>query len=137
MSRYPDWPERLHAFVEARRGTPFAWGKHDCCLFAADAVAAMTGADLAGTLRGRYTTRIGAARILKKQGGLRAIVDARMTRIPTLAAGRGDVVLIETEQGDALGICLGRQIVAAGPDGLTFIGLERAEAAWREGACHK
>jgi hypothetical protein len=137
MTRYPDWPERLHRFIEDRREAVFCWGAHDCCLFAADALAAITGADLASDLRGKYASRLGAARLLKKHGGLRAIADARLERIPTLAAGRGDIVLIETPEGDALGVCLGRQIAAQGSEGLVFMGMERAEAAWREGACRQ
>ena len=54
MKRLEDWPERLAAFVEARRAMPFRWGQNDCALFAADAVAAVTGVDLAERWRGLW-----------------------------------------------------------------------------------
>ena len=57
--RRADWPERLAEFIEARRLEPFAWGKNDCALFAADAVNLLIGVDYAESLRG-YTTERGA-----------------------------------------------------------------------------
>ena len=38
LPRRADWPERLAAFIEARRRQRFVWGANDCVLFAADAV---------------------------------------------------------------------------------------------------
>ncbi len=43
--RRPDWPARLRTIIEAARERPFSWGQHDCCLFASDAIEAMTGVD--------------------------------------------------------------------------------------------
>jgi hypothetical protein len=62
MHRLPDWETRLAAFLEPLRLRAFAWGKHDCCIFTAGAVEAMTGVDAMAEFRGRYSTQIGAKR---------------------------------------------------------------------------
>ena len=54
LPRLRDWPERLDALLRARAEWPFVWGVHDCCTFCADAVLAITGVDVMGTLRQRY-----------------------------------------------------------------------------------
>ncbi len=53
MIRHADWPARLAAYIEAHRSAPFAWGVHDCVLFASGAIAAITGTDPAASFRGR------------------------------------------------------------------------------------
>ena len=90
--RRADWPERLAEFIEARRLEPFAWGKNDCALFAADAVNLLIGVDYAESLRG-YTTERGALGKIKRAGGLRAFAAALPEKPPGLAQ-RGDVVLV-------------------------------------------
>jgi hypothetical protein len=68
MTRHPDWMKRLMAFVTARPQPDFAYGRHDCALFAAGAVLAMTGTDFAAPYRGRYTTLTGGLRVLRRDG---------------------------------------------------------------------
>lgn len=127
-----DRPERLHDYIASRRDTPFAWGRHDCALFAADWVQALTGADPAEGLRGRYRTALGAARLIKREGGLEAIAEARLgERINPRLAQRGDVVLLDGSHGPTLGVCLGVDAAAPGADGLMLVPMRRAQAAWR------
>lgn len=136
LKRFEDWPARLaRALAEAAR-RPFAWGSHDCALFAAGVVQALTGTDPAAELRGRYETAAGAARALGS-GGLAATAEALacahgMEAIPPLMAQRGDVVLFETEGRDALGVVdLNGRIAAAGEAGLVVLPLSHAKRAWR------
>ena len=55
--RIQNWESTLEAFIQSRLGTPFIWGENDCCLFACDAVALITGIDPAKTWRGKYNNR--------------------------------------------------------------------------------
>src|SRR5258708_4686376 len=55
MKRLEDWVVRLEAFIKERTAQPFKWGSQDCCLFAADAIEAITGVDLAADFRGKYS----------------------------------------------------------------------------------
>jgi hypothetical protein len=133
--RLPDWPQRLAALVEARRDAPFAWGRHDCGLFAADAVLACTGTDPAAELRGTYATEAEAEAMLAPLGGLyglmRAIEARRGTAmIPPALAQRGDTVMIPVGNELAVGVVLGAEVAVPGPDGLVFLPLADARRAW-------
>jgi len=126
-----DWPEILAYRVESMVGVSFEWGKTDCCMFAADIVAAMTGIDYAAEFRGRYKTMRGAARLLRKKS-LVEIMDGKLHR--TKHPKRGDVVLIDetiTQQPiPALGVCLGRHIVLMGDDGIEYLPVGTETIAW-------
>ena len=135
MHRHPDWDTRLAAYLESIRLRAFEWGGHDCCLFAAGAVLAMTGDDPMAEVRGRYSTAIGAARALTRigAGSLAATMDAKFERVGPLLAHRGDIVMTS----GLLAICLGLHLVAVGAEG-EHEGLIRLDrdpaletAAWR------
>lgn len=111
----------LGEFISANTQTPFEWGTFDCCLAAANAIHAMTGKDFAESFRGHYKTKQGAALALKRYG--HGTIKDTLNSIfgpfkPRLKIGRGDIALVQTEQGDALGICYGGQIWCAAETGL-------------------
>lgn len=81
----------LHAFIDARQNTPYEWGRkaNDCMSFIAGAVKAQTGKDPA---RGfKWKSYASAMSLLKKLGGVEAILDAKFKRIPPSLAKRGDI----------------------------------------------
>lgn len=136
--RRPDWEARLGAYLRACRDTPFAWGRHDCCLFAAGAVIAMTGIDLMGEFRGRYRTPRGAIRALRRHGAgtLEATMDGKLLAIEPAYAKRGDLVLANYGEGEgALCVVLGRDAAAVGAEGdregLVTIGRAQWRRAWQ------
>lgn len=136
MRRHEDWPRCLDEAIAVARVQPFAWGRHDCCLFAADCVVAMTGEDPAAAWRDRYDNADDGYALLteRHRGDLAAAVDAVLgLRLPGPAfAQRGDVVLIDTSNGLALGVCAGRHhLIPAKPVGLVPFRLSQALAAWR------
>lgn len=92
------------------RGTmlPFDWGRHDCALFVADWIAERRGFDPAEDLRGTYRTRRGCGRLLLRRGGLATVVAAALRRLsPTAEPVPGDVGIVETREGPAMGIFCG------------------------------
>lgn len=101
MTRFPDWPERWNAFVEERRNRPFQWGANDCGLFAADAVLAVTGTDIAKDWRG-YRTERGALNRVKKVGGMRHFLTLPEKHIGL--AQRCDMVLVDLDGRETFGI---------------------------------
>ncbi|MEW7867465.1 DUF6950 family protein [Aeromonas diversa] len=118
MQRHPDWQARLLSHIEAAMGRPFVWGQSDCCLFTADACAAVSGVDPAADYRGRYTTEIGARRVLLKQhGSIAAVLDDHFDRIPVTMAQRGDAALFDGEAGDTAGIIWAGTLWAMTPQG--------------------
>ncbi len=134
IERLLDWEQRLYQFIEGRRLRPFAWGRHDCALFAADAVQQMTGVDLAAEVRGQYHT----AKAARDYGDLADVMDRTgLPRKPHPGlAARGDVVLLPARYPRrALGICLGGVCVAPGRMHLEFFPADQAPPliAWRVG----
>ena len=131
--RHQDWSKRFNMLIQVSHNKLFVWGTHDCCLFAADVVNELTGIDHAQFLRGRYRTHLGAARIIKKLGGVKVIVENALgDEIQPLLAQRGDIVLIKTKEfGDTLAVCAGEYCFAPGYNGLAKVSIQEAVAAWR------
>lgn len=119
-------------------GRQFRWGDFDCCLWACDVVALMRGLDLAAAFRGRYSDARGAARSLRDFAGrgleetARKIAEAHgFSEIPVALAQRGDIALVATSGGDALGVVLRGFVVGPGPNaGLARVPLGHARIAW-------
>lgn len=105
LARKGDWQTALSAYIAECEGRPFAWGSHDCAMFAAGAVLAMTGTDIAAEFRGRYSTEAGSVRALKRygHGTLEATLDAKLPAVPIGFARRGDLVMRDEAVGVAMG----------------------------------
>jgi hypothetical protein len=122
------------AYVSASRRRTFAYGSFDCALFAAGAIKVQTGVDLRQELAGRYTTEIGAARVLRWNGFAdpAEVAGALLTPIPVAAARQGDVAAIRTGAGIALAVVGGPHLLAAcAGSGLIALPLTAAVAAFR------
>lgn len=135
MKRLQDWQLRLEAFWRERKGMPFAWGRNDCALFAADAVETMTGERLLPELR-CYADAEAAAAVLRAERGLRAVAGRALgAEIPPAMARIGDVVLMGRADGNApaLTICNGSTAMGPGVDGLVVVSMAGAVTAWRVG----
>jgi len=141
IERFNDWPARLSEFIAARREMPFAWGVNDCCLFAADAIIAMTGTDFAAPFRGLYDTARGALEVVRGRGELFGVGDVTaelmclygIREVPPPFAQRGDLVLLEREHGESLGIISldGTDVWAPGDEHLVCVPISEGRRAWR------
>jgi hypothetical protein len=112
--------------------TTYAWGHHDCALFAAGAVQAMTGIDFAAEFRGKYEDEDGARRLLTSLGcgDVGDLASRYLPEITPAEARRGDVVMIEGVLGPFLAIVDGRTAVGPSARGLTHTPLDQAVRAW-------
>lgn len=116
MRRLPDWEERLTDYLASAGERPFAWGAHDCALFAAGAAAAMTGDDRAADFRGAYDSRASSIEALRAlgQGTLLRTFQDRFEEIEPKKARRGDLIW----NGFAVGVHYGAFAAFIGlPDG--------------------
>jgi hypothetical protein len=120
MQRLPDWKPRLTAWLSTIARKPFAHGEHDCALFVAGAIEAMTGEDPAARLRGRYTTARGGMRVLRREGfeDHVAVVAALLEDTPPAMAQVGDIAVVDAAEGPALGIVAGAEVLVLSPQGL-------------------
>lgn len=116
--RLPDWDQRLAALVERNRSRPYAYGSHDCLLWAAAVVKAVTGKDHGRGHRGKYKSAAGAARHLRKLGfdSPEALLDSLFDRKPAGFAQRGDLV---TASDGIPAVCMGAVALSVGQDRLT------------------
>lgn len=114
--------------------TPFVDGTADCALTVADWVMAATGCpDPADHLRGRYRTALGRERLLRRQGGLEAVMTvcaAKAGLSETTNPVRGDVGLIRTGGQTLAAICLGGRWAAKG-QGVLVAPADAVLKAWR------
>lgn len=136
--RHRDWHVLLDDFFRSRAETPFAWGTHDCCLFAADGVMAMTGADPCPRgLRG-YATRRGADFRLARYGGVAGVAahvcaHAGFRAVAPLKAGPGDPAVVTVDGVVHLGLVEHRGLFVrvAADTGMAEAPLAAAIQAWR------
>ncbi|MDS9468597.1 hypothetical protein RGQ15_13590 [Paracoccus sp. MBLB3053] len=110
LSRLPNWRARLAAEMDRQRRDPFAWGSHDCALgLAAGAIEAITGNDMAAEWRGRYTTPLGALRVLRKAGHA-SFTDFVAAHLPEHdhpdQADIGDIGLVESDGPVGVALCI-------------------------------
>jgi hypothetical protein len=140
MNRMLDWETKLADFIHANLRTPFAWGKFDCCLFACDAVQAVTGTDLARDFRGKYDSLASAYAMAKEYSGgaiaelaEKKAAEYELAEVPLAFASRGDVVLVSTVLGDALGIIGmdGIDALCSASHGLVKVSRSAWKKAWR------
>jgi hypothetical protein len=134
--RSQDWPVKLANFIQSHLHAPFEWGKNDCCLFACDWIALATGIDPAADLRGKYDSALSAARVLEPLGGVAGVAKARcwdhgFFEGPVMLAQRGDIVLMVTDQGPTLGVCVGSRSAFTGAAGIEMYPTYKCAGSWR------
>lgn len=132
--KHPGWENRLFASIEAARLHPFVWGHHDCATWAFDLRRDLIGGeDIAALWRSRYTTALGAQRVMQHLGWKtlddmgRALLGGPLAT--PLLAQRGDILL----GGDnpAFGVCVGARGAFLAPVGLTLLPLTSCRLGWR------
>ena len=123
----------LSAFLDDLARQPFVDGAADCVLSVADWIVLRGHPDPAAPYRGRYRTALGRQRLIRKSGGLAALMSegaARAGLIETTNPVRGDVGLIVAHGQTVAAICLGERWAIKG-DGLVVAPAERLLMAWR------
>jgi hypothetical protein len=131
--RFEDWQSRLVEYLSGVSRAEFAYGTHDCALFCAGAVEAMTGVDLAVNWRGQYKTMAQGLRVLNADG-YRDHVDLaarHFEEIPIFAATLGDLAVMPTAEGLALGVVQGEGVYVLSQDRLGVMSIDQALRAYR------
>lgn len=133
--RIDGWESRLALLLEDARERPYQLGQHDCFRFACRVVEALTGVDRWPEFRG-YATRREALALLARHG--HSFEDAfdklAGARIPALKARRGDLVAVQTLDGDKhLGVVTGAEAAFLAPEGLRWVPVRECLCGWRVG----
>jgi hypothetical protein len=133
VTRKQDWQLAFEKCVAENYHTPFEWGTHDCCLWAANLVLAITGHDVAVDFRGKYSTAKEALEILEAGGGVAALWTKHLGAepVPPLFASVGDVVLADLNGQETMAVCNGDTLLATGTTGLCALPMSAAIKSWR------
>lgn len=121
--RLYDWEARLSAYISKVASTPFEYGVHDCALFAAGGVEALTGENPAAKFVGKYHGRA-SGRALTRGAGFAdhvAFAESLFPRVGLASAMPGDLAVIDTRSGPALGIVQGAIIFVLRSEGIGIV----------------
>lgn len=131
--RQKGWRGKLADLITARASQPFVWGKNDCVLFAADCYEAVTGVDPASSFRGKYDSEMSALRAIHTYSGGN-LTDAclKMLGYPSKRPpSDGDIVMVKTPNGDALGVFADARAVVVGEKGLIELPASQILSVWK------
>ncbi len=142
LQRKEHWQTRdFHAFLLERVHTSFSWGINDCCLFAADAILAITGTDIANDFRGKYYDQESAFALIKSVTGGETVADAAahcaakyglIEHQHPFMAKRGDLVVIQNGQNLIAGVVHlnGRHAVSVTESGIVRLPITSVVRSW-------
>lgn len=136
FTRRPDWRPMLATYMARIARLRFRPGHHDCALFAAGAVEAMTGIDPAAALRGKYA-RLSDGQRLIRAAGFRDHLDMAAGLFPEVApaqAAVGDLAMLPSAiPGDpaSLGIIQGAGAYVLHVSGLVVVCRLHVERAFK------
>jgi len=146
MERLENWQSRLETYLGERLDTPLIWGQSDCCLFVADAVQEISGADIAEWFRGKYKTRKGAFDAMKEfcQGSVQETFQ-RLAGVYSFKevdkTQTGDIVLLKADacdpvagrlaNGMTVGMAVKFGIISQGLHGLVLHDNPEIVTIWR------
>lgn len=132
-ARLPEWRARLANYLGAVSARRFRPGRHDCAIFAAGAVEAITGLDLADAWRGKYIS-LGAGRAMLRAKGFQdhlALAVALFPEVPPALAQVGDLAALPGDAGfAALGVIQGPGVYVLTPAGLSVVSRLHVEKAF-------
>ena len=131
--RHPDWKVQLAQYLGDVARAPFEPGVNDCALFAAGAVAAITGLDLAAEWRGKYRSLEEGLALLAAAGHANhtALAALHFAEIDPVFAAPGDIAVVEGPHGETLGIFQGAGIYVLTTERLGVLPMPFANRAFR------
>jgi hypothetical protein len=134
-AKLPDWRGRLRDYLAQVSGAQFRPGRHDCALFTAGAVHAMTGRDLAADWCGKYSTLAAGQAALVAAGYANhlALAAALFPAVAPPLAVAGDLAVLPSDiagGAGALGVVQGSAVYVLKPSGLAVVSRLHIEAAF-------
>lgn len=131
--RSPDWQLKFADATREAHSKRFKWGEHDCCLWVADCVLAITGKDFAVTWRGKYSDEQGAYELIKSGESLTKMVSSVLGLEPVHPnfGNVGDVALVFTGGKEALAICNGSSVLIPSRTRMVSLPMTSVKKIWK------
>ena len=103
--------KQLREFFGATARLPIVYGETDCAPWVSDWLKIVRGVDPADGWRERYRNKIGAARLMAREGGIQAFATGIATRLGLqfVAPGDyrpGDIAVVHRGEGDEPGLAI-------------------------------
>jgi len=103
-ARVHGWETAFVKAITVEREKSFAYGRADCATLMGASVRACHGKrHPALKILKRYSTRIGAARILAKEGSIGAVLAQFFEEVPKAMAQTGDLAIVINARGEEAG----------------------------------
>lgn len=134
--RRADGIDRLAAYCAAIAGKPFHQTAHNCAIFVLGALEALTTITREEVLARIGVaeipdTQVGVLRVLAERGGMRGLAEAFFGSPPlppSICARRGDIAILDGDEGEVLGVVEVNGIIILSP-----LGLDRAPTSSMKG----
>jgi hypothetical protein len=138
LVRFPDWRKRLDDYLDSVDRQPFDWARINCAFFAADAVQAQTGIDLAASFRSKVIDEESAQKALADAGFADVIAATVATgRLPEIPMGEqsiGDLAVVDDARfGPCLAVVGGSHITCMTLRGKGSMPLTKATRIFKVG----
>ena len=131
-TRVSNWKSVLAKLVFANLHTKFEWGKFDCSIFAVRCADALTGRSVESDIKRHYSDKKTAIKWLKKGGGLEALTSQFYGEpVSSNELKRGDLALIDHDNGKSLSVYDGDYVIGASHNGLLFLPSDCVIKGWR------
>ena len=132
--RIKGWEDALAGVIEKHASQPLVFGVSDCGQLAADAVFAVTGADVFKDYR-KYKTEVGARRILQKAGcaDLSELFSKFFSPVHPFLAKRGDIGIVEQGGNICAGVFTGTGFACKSETGIFYLGVDAVHQAFSVG----
>jgi hypothetical protein len=111
-------------YMSQHLNAPFKWGHNDCICFVVGWVELVTGKDYLSEYS--WANEREALQLIKELGGIEAMFDKHLRRVPPNFAKDGDITYLD---GTAYLFC-GSRIASVGKNGLLFKNRMEAKCAW-------
>jgi len=132
--------EVVSRIVREHLAAPYAYGVGlsiggDCFAMGLAVAHALTDVDHGESYRGRYKTKVGAAKIVHRRGGgsLAGLLRQHFTDTAPAQARVGDLAVVLAPDGEHVAVCMGRDFVVKTEHGRRDFGVTDCIAAFRVG----
>lgn len=137
LERHPDWSRRLIDIASVHSRQQAVWGQTDCLMVVGEVIQAVVGVNPLERFRGKYSTELGAAKVLR-QNECENVLDVfadflTLTETNRFQMLRGDVGVVLIQDQYHAGYILNDGIQVKQSEGMITLPLDQIQKAFQIG----